>query len=110
MITFNFQGIFLNFFSEGKKIELMGITGKPRKTINSNGMINILKKEQRGVIAQLSSLNVQTSKSSISPNIQRVIDNHSKVFDTLKGLPPILDHYHAIHLIQGSVPPNIKPY
>ena len=38
------------------------------------------------------------------------MDNHSKVFETPKGLPPIHDHDHAIHLILGSVPPNIRPY
>ena len=38
------------------------------------------------------------------------MDNHSKVFDTPKGLPPIHDHDHVIHLILGSVPPNIRPY
>ena len=45
------------------------------------------------------------------PNIQRVINNHSKVFEYIpKGIPPIRDFDHAIHLIPGSVPPNIKPY
>eukprot|EP00253_Pinus_taeda_P022383 PITA_22383 len=43
----------------------------------------------------------------ISSNI---LDNHSKVFETPKGLPPIHDHDHTIHLILGSVPPNIRPY
>ena len=38
------------------------------------------------------------------------MDNHSKVFETPKGLPPIHDHDHAIHLIPGRVPPNIRPY
>ena len=38
------------------------------------------------------------------------MDNHSKVFETPKGLPPIHDHDHAIHFIPGSVPPNIRPY
>ena len=38
------------------------------------------------------------------------MDNHSKVFETPKGLPTIHDHDHAIHLIPGSVPPNIKKY
>ena len=32
------------------------------------------------------------------------------MFETPKGLPPIRDHDHAIHLIPGSVPPNIRPY
>ena len=49
-------------------------------------------------------------KSSISPDIQNILDNNSKVFETPKGLPPIHDHDHSIHLIPGSVPPNIRPY
>ena len=36
--------------------------------------------------------------------------NNSKVFETPKGLPPIRDHDHAIHLMPGSAPPNIRPY
>ena len=32
------------------------------------------------------------------------------VFETPKCLPHIRDHDHAIHLILGSVPPNIRPY
>eukprot|EP00253_Pinus_taeda_P028807 PITA_28807 len=43
-------------------------------------------------------------------DIQKALDNHSKVFKTSKGLPPIHDHDHAIHLIPGSVPPNIRLY
>ena len=49
-------------------------------------------------------------KSSISPDLQKVLDNHSKVFKTPKFLSPICDYDHAIHLIPGSVPPNIRPY
>eukprot|EP00253_Pinus_taeda_P018449 PITA_18449 len=41
---------------------------------------------------------------------KKVLDNHSKVFETPKGLPPVRDHDHAIHLIPRSVPPNIRPY
>jgi len=109
-IAFNFQQIFMKFSSEEKEVELRGIVGKPRKIISSNGMKNHLKKQQRGIIAQLCLLEVPTSKSSISPNLQKVLDNHSKVFETPKGLPPIHDHDHAINLILGNVPPNIKPY
>eukprot|EP00253_Pinus_taeda_P036042 PITA_36042 len=109
-IAFNFQERFMKFSSEGKEVELRGITGKPRKIINSNRLTKLLKKEKRGLIAQLCSLEVPTSKSSISPDVQKALENHSKVFETPKGLPPIHDHYHSIHLIPGSVPPNIKPY
>ena len=73
-------------------------------------MTKLLNKEQRGVIAQLFLLEVPTSKYSISPDLKKVLDNHSKVFETPKGLPPIHDHDHGIHLIPGSVPPKIRPY
>ena len=72
MIAFNFQELFLKFFWEGKEVELRGITRKLGKIINSNSMTKILNKEQQGVIAQLCSLEVQTSKSAISPNLQKV--------------------------------------
>ena len=49
-------------------------------------------------------------KSSIYLDLQKVLENHSKVFETPKGLPPIPDHNHVIHLIPGSVPPNIRSY
>ena len=109
MVAFNFEELFLKFFSEGKEVELRVIAGNPRKIMSSNVMTKLLKKEQ-GVSAQLCSLEVPTSKSSISPDLQKVLDNHAKVFETPKGLPPIRDHDHAIHLIPGSVPPNIRPY
>ena len=74
-------------------------------------MTKVLKKGHQGVIAQLFSLDVQTSNSSISPDLQKVIDKNSKVFEDIrKGIPPPRDHDNAIHLIPGSVPPNIRPY
>ena len=73
-------------------------------------MTKLLNKQQRGVIAQLCSLDVQTSKLAVSPDLQKVLDKYYKVFDMPKGLPPTWDHDHAINLIQGSIPPNTKPY
>ena len=70
-MAFNFQELFMKFSVEGKEVELRGITGKPRKIISSNGMTKLLKKEQRGVIAQLCSLDVSTLESSISPDLQK---------------------------------------
>ena len=52
-ITFSFQELFLNFFWEGKEVQLRDIELKPRKIINSNAMPNLLNKEQRGIIAPI---------------------------------------------------------
>jgi hypothetical protein len=110
-VAFNFQELFMKFSLEGKEIELRGITGKLSKVISSNGMKKLLKKGHQGVISQLCSLDVQTSKPSIPLDLQGIIDKHSKVFEDIpKGLPPTRNHDHDIHLIHGSVPPNIRPY
>ena len=80
----------MKFSWEGKEYELNGITGKPSKVIRSNGMTQLLKKGHQGVVAQLCSLDVQTSKIPISQDIQRVINKKSKVFEYIpKGIPPI---------------------
>ena len=74
-------------------------------------MTELLRKSQQGVLVQMCSLDVQMSKTSIPMDLQRVIDNHSKVFANIpKGLPPARDHDHTIHFHPGSVPPNIRPY
>ena len=65
-IAFNFQELLFKFFSEGKEVELQGIAGKPGKIIISNVITKLLKKEQQGIISPLCSLEVPTSKSSIS--------------------------------------------
>jgi hypothetical protein len=65
-------------------------------------MTKLLKKGHQGVIAQLCSLDVQTSKTSIPLDLQGIIDKHSKVFEDIpKGLPPTRNHDHDIHLIPG---------
>ena len=102
-MAFNFQEGFVKFSLEGKKIELRGITGKLSKVIISNGMKKLLKNGHQGVIAQLCSLDVQTSNPSIPLDLQGIIDKHSKVFEDIpRGLPPTRNHDHAIHLISGS--------
>jgi hypothetical protein len=110
-MDFNFQELLMKFSLEGKKIELRGIIGKPNKVISSNGIKILLKKGHHGVIIQLFSLYVKTSKPSIPLDFQGIIDKHSKVFeDIARGIPPTQNHDHDIHLIPRSVPPNIKPY
>jgi hypothetical protein len=111
MVAFNFQELFMKFSLEGKEIELRGIPRKPGKVISSNGMTKLLKNGHQGVIAQLYSLDIQTSKPFVPLYLQGIIDKHFEVFEDIpKGLSPTQNHDHDIHLILGSVPPNIRPY
>ena len=86
-MTLTFQEIFMRFYLEGKEFELKSIEGKHCKLISSNNMAKLLKNGQHGVIAQLCSLNVQTSKEYVPLDLQIVIETHSNVFaDIPKGL------------------------
>jgi hypothetical protein len=74
-------------------------------------MTKLLKKAHQGIISQLCSLYVETSKPSIPQDLQRIIYKNSKVFEDIpKCLPPTRNNHHEIHLIPGSVPSNIRPY
>ena len=75
----------MKFSLEGKEFELRGITGKPSKVVSFNGMEKLLKKGHQGVIVQLCSLYVQTSKPYIPLDLQGIIDKHSKVFTSKFG-------------------------
>ena len=98
-MAFNFQKLLIKFSWEGKEFVLNGITGKPRKEINSNSMTTLLKKGKQGVITQLYSLDVQTCKALISPDIEGVLKNPSKVFEDIPiSHPPIQDLDNAINL------------
>ena len=89
---------------------LNGIIGKPSKVTICNGITTLLKKGKQGVITQLYSLDVQTCKAPISPDIQRVLKNPSKVFEDIPiSHPPIQDLDNAINLNIGSVPSIIRP-
>ena len=110
-MDFKFLELFMKFSLDGKEFELRGITGKPSKVISSHGMTKLPKRGHQGVIAQLCLVEVHSSKSSISLDLQKVIDKHSKLFEDIpKGLPLPRDHDHVIHLIPISVPPNNRPY
>jgi hypothetical protein len=71
-MALNFQYLFMRFSSEGKEFELRGIQGKPSKLISSNNMKKILKKGHHGVIAQLCSLDDQTSMAFAPMDLLRV--------------------------------------
>jgi hypothetical protein len=88
-MALNCQDLFMIFSSEGKEIELRCIQGKPSKVTSSNIITKLLKKENHSVIAQLFSLDVQTSISSAPVDLQIVINNHSKVFEEMPNNLPI---------------------
>eukprot|EP00253_Pinus_taeda_P003546 PITA_03546 len=83
---------------------------QPLGTIASNFQEIFMKFSVEGKEVELRGIAGKPGKIISSNDLQKLLNNHSKVFETPKGLPPIRDHDHAIHLLPGSVPPNIRPY
>ena len=74
-------------------------------------MTILLTKGKQGVITQLYSLYVQTCKAPISPDIQRVLKNPSKIFEDIQiSHPPIRDLDNNIKLNLGIFPSINRPY
>eukprot|EP00253_Pinus_taeda_P007411 PITA_07411 len=83
---------------------------QPLGTISFNFQELFMKFSAEGKEVELRGIARKPGNIISSNNLQKFLDNHSKVFETPKGLPPMRDHDHAIHLIPRSVPPNIRPY
>ena len=81
---FNFLELFIKFSLDEKEFELRDITGNPSKVISYHGMTKLLKKGHKGIITQLLSLDVQTSKSS--KQSQNSVHIPSASFGSQKGL------------------------
>ena len=74
-------------------------------------MQKILKEDANGFVAHLCSLEVFQSNALTHLDLQEIIDHQSLILrDMNKGLAPKRDHDHAIQLVLGSQPPNIRPY
>ena len=74
-------------------------------------MKTMLNKGKQGLITHLYSLDIQTCKAPIFPDIQMVLKNPSKVFEYIPiSHPPIQDLYNSINLNMGSVPSSIITY
>jgi hypothetical protein len=103
-MALNFQDHFMRFSSEGKEIDIRGIQGKTSKVIISKIMIELLKRGKHGVIAHLSSTDVQTTISSVPMDIKKVINNDSylrrclRVFHLLNIMPMIFIDNNEVYI------------
>ncbi|KAH0716239.1 hypothetical protein KY285_007584 [Solanum tuberosum] len=46
----------------------------------------------------------------VSPTLQAILESFADVFQRPQGLPPSRAHDHAIHLVPGTEPVNVRPY
>ena len=74
-------------------------------------MEKLLKRGANGVIARCYAITATEEPANMEPELGKILNKHKIVFEELpKDLPPQREQDHAIELITGSNPPNIRPY
>ena len=70
----------------------------------------VLSKGAMGIVLQLNMATTEDECKCPLIDIQKLIKGYTEVFAEPKELPPVRECDHAIPLIQGAEPPNIRPY
>ncbi|KAF7815055.1 Retrotransposable element Tf2 [Senna tora] len=99
-------------YKEGEEVIcLKGDSSLARTEVSYKAVMRSIKKGGQGFILELSSMETQGDTDVRLPaEIQQILKDFSEVCVPLKGLPPIRNRDHAILIMEGAQPPNIRPY
>lgn len=53
---------------------------------------------------------VPTQDEQVNPTLQAILESFVDIFQKPQGLPPSRAHDHAMHLVPGTKPVNVRPY
>jgi hypothetical protein len=113
-ITTNYKTMEMSFNGEnGKRVTLKGMSGNAPRVVTTKRMEAIFRREDV-VYAAKCLISVQLDNEGhpqYSHDIQRIIDNHNKVFEPIPpGKPPDRGFEHIIELEEGAKPVITTPY
>ncbi|XP_060170844.1 uncharacterized protein LOC132601798 [Lycium barbarum] len=117
-IKWNFRDLKMEFMIHGRKVSLRGSKPNPPKLVDNIQMHKLLSKP-----AQLNMMTIAFVQSQeqclttlnsqqveIAPDLQKLLDQFSSLFEVPKELPPRRAHDHKIILKDGVPPVNVRPY
>lgn len=103
----------LTVHHKGKAITLTDHMIPPEKCVlESAEMIKLLEKSVLGYIIQIHNVESEEVSTShpIPTEIETLLQEFQSVTKEPTGLPPVRDCDHAIPLLEGAQPPNLRPY
>lgn len=108
----NWKALTMKFRISGIAVTLQGDPSLSSSLVSLKAMLKALKKEREGMLVELGSL--ETSRVVVSIGIpapfQAILQRFAGVFDWPKQLLPSRGRDHAITLLPGSAPVNVRPY
>jgi hypothetical protein len=113
-ITTNYKTMEMSFTKEsGRKVVLKGMSGNTARVVTSKRMDAIFRREEIVYAAEcrISARVDKKGKVHYAPEIQRIIDKHSKVFGPIPpGVPSNRGFEYIIELEEGAKPVLTTPY
>lgn len=116
-MTANWKTQTIKFRLGNEMVTLKGDASLGRMGITLKAMIRTLRKERNGFLVEFNHLGVNSEQRRqsedsciIPPFLKNVVQQHSKVFEMPKGLPPTRHRDHHIVLREGTDPVNVRPY
>ncbi|OIT36196.1 putative mitochondrial protein, partial [Nicotiana attenuata] len=101
----------ISFYKEAKLITLLGqVEYDPVTTVNERNLDRMVKKGQCNYLAQLMMVSSKEAQEQIPEQIQALLGHFDLIFQEPKGLPSKRECDHAIELLPGSKPVNLRPY
>lgn len=80
------------------------------KTLDAKEVRKLLNKGQCNYAAQLMMIGAKLIDEPIPEEVKFLLERYSNLFKEPTELPPARDYDHAIELIPGSKPVNLRPY
>lgn len=100
------------FEYQGKQVQLRGAQADTStcQMISEDELNLLLQQSAVARVVQLCSLDAEQSTPPIPDAIAGLVEQYSMVFEEPQGLPPRRSFDHAIPLVPGAKPVNLRPY
>nr|XP_027071642.1 uncharacterized protein LOC113696426 [Coffea arabica] len=109
-ITFDFHSLSIALSDKESLLHLQGLVNQPAmRLVRGKDLRTFIQEKQTSCVA-LETEATKGSEDQLPDSIGRILQQHSEVFSTPKGLPPERELDHQINLKPGAEPFKLKPY
>ncbi|XP_044474694.1 uncharacterized protein LOC123202715 [Mangifera indica] len=105
----DWQSLTMWFNWNGQQVSLQGDPSLTIRETSLRGFCKTLKSSNLVYWIELTHT-VMEDSSPEQPEITAVLQHFQHLFEEPSGLPPRQTRDHAIRLVEGAIPPNIRPY
>ena len=102
----------MRFHVGGVSMIIQGDPSLSTSLVSLKTLWKAIRQQGEGILVELGCIKVMETevRPEIPIPVQKVLNQFQKIFDSPIGLPPRRSHDHAITLLPGTLPINVRPY